>query len=262
MDGDFVKVLAWYDNEWGYSSRCVDLLKISCRCDHRTRWPSTLDSRLSRSRIGQSARSSASTSTSRSRTGTITDDTRITASLPTIQRRARCAARTVVLASHLGRPKGKPAPEFSLQPVAARLAELLKREVAFADDCIGEPAAAAPSRRRMPSRLEGRAAREPALPRRGRKERRGVRRGAGRARRRLRQRRVWRRASRARVGRGDRAALRHKAAAGPADGKGAALSRHGARRSRSAVCRHPRRREGVGQDRGHRELPRPRSIAC
>lgn len=74
--------------------------------------------------------------------GVIGDDTRITSSLPTI-RYALEQGATVVLASHLGRPKGKPAPEFSLKPVAARLGELLERPVTFADDCIGEPAKAA-----------------------------------------------------------------------------------------------------------------------
>jgi phosphoglycerate kinase len=71
--------------------------------------------------------------------GTITDDTRIRASLPTIQYALDHGA-TVILASHLGRPKGKPNPEYSLKPVAARLSELLKRPVEFAEDCIGEPA--------------------------------------------------------------------------------------------------------------------------
>ncbi len=71
--------------------------------------------------------------------GRITDDTRITASLPTIEHALKAGA-TVILASHLGRPKGKPAAEFSLAPVATRLSDLLKREVTFATDCIGEPA--------------------------------------------------------------------------------------------------------------------------
>ncbi len=71
--------------------------------------------------------------------GVIGDDTRITSSLPTI-RYALDKGATVVLASHLGRPKGQPAPAFSLEPVAAHLARLLGRPVGFAADCIGEPA--------------------------------------------------------------------------------------------------------------------------
>jgi phosphoglycerate kinase len=71
--------------------------------------------------------------------GRITDETRLTASLPTI-RYALEKGATVVLASHLGRPKGKPAPEFSLAPVVARVSELLGRTVGFAEDCVGETA--------------------------------------------------------------------------------------------------------------------------
>ena len=74
--------------------------------------------------------------------GRITEDTRIRASLPTIQY-ALDKGATVILASHLGRPKGKPNPEYSLRPAAARLSSLVGRPVVFAEDSIGEPAASA-----------------------------------------------------------------------------------------------------------------------
>jgi phosphoglycerate kinase len=66
----------------------------------------------------------------------ITSDKRIRASLPTIQY-ALDAGAAVILASHLGRPKGKRNPEMSLAPVAARLSELLGRPVKMAPDCVG-----------------------------------------------------------------------------------------------------------------------------
>ena len=72
--------------------------------------------------------------------GKIGDDTRIRASLPTIEYALTHGAATVILCSHLGRPKGKPNPEYTLKPVAAQLSELLKRPVVFAEDCVGEPA--------------------------------------------------------------------------------------------------------------------------
>ncbi|MCS7090482.1 MAG: phosphoglycerate kinase [Verrucomicrobiota bacterium] len=66
----------------------------------------------------------------------ITDDTRIRETLPTLRLLVEQGGR-LILASHLGRPKGKREPSMSLRPVAARLAELLGRPVAFVDDCIG-----------------------------------------------------------------------------------------------------------------------------
>jgi phosphoglycerate kinase len=72
--------------------------------------------------------------------GVIRDDTRIRASLPTIKYARDAGAKCVVLASHLGRPKGGPNPEMSLRPVADRLAELLGVPVAFAGDCVGPEA--------------------------------------------------------------------------------------------------------------------------
>jgi phosphoglycerate kinase len=74
--------------------------------------------------------------------GVVGDDTRIRASLPTI-RYALEKGATVVLASHLGRPKGQVNPKYSLKPVAAKAAELLGRPVSFATDCIGDAATSA-----------------------------------------------------------------------------------------------------------------------
>ncbi len=75
---------------------------------------------------------------------TITDDTRIVATLPTIEYALRHRAK-VILASHLGRPKGKPNPKYSLRPVVDRLRELLDKQednysinVAFSPDCVGD----------------------------------------------------------------------------------------------------------------------------
>ncbi|MBI2828739.1 MAG: phosphoglycerate kinase [Acidobacteria bacterium] len=84
--------------------------------------------------------------------GVIGDDTRIRASLPTIRHALDAGATCVVLASHLGRPKGKSRPEMSLRPVATRLGELLGASVAFAADCIG-PEAGRTVQTPPPSRL-------------------------------------------------------------------------------------------------------------
>lgn len=71
----------------------------------------------------------------------ITDDTRIKETLPTLKFLIEAGAR-VILASHLGRPKGLRDPKQSLRPIAARLSEMIKRPVDFADDCIGDAAKA------------------------------------------------------------------------------------------------------------------------
>ncbi|MBL9012905.1 MAG: phosphoglycerate kinase [Myxococcales bacterium] len=73
------------------------------------------------------------------KTKQITDDARIRATLPTLEHLVKRGAR-IVLGSHLGRPDGQAKPEFSLEPVAARLAELLKQDVALADEPVGDGA--------------------------------------------------------------------------------------------------------------------------
>lgn len=70
---------------------------------------------------------------------TITDDGRIRASVPTIKKLVERGAK-VVVAAHLGRPKGSVTPKYSLAPVSRRLAELLGEDVAFATDVVGESA--------------------------------------------------------------------------------------------------------------------------
>jgi phosphoglycerate kinase len=72
--------------------------------------------------------------------GVITDDTRITAAIPTLRAILDQKPRDVVLMSHLGRPKDKPEAQYSLHPVAVRLAELIGQPVAFADDPTSDAA--------------------------------------------------------------------------------------------------------------------------
>ena len=69
----------------------------------------------------------------------ITDDTRMSAAVPTIKKVIEKGGSPIIM-SHFGRPKGGPDPKYSLAPVAAAVAEVIGKPVAFASDCIGEPA--------------------------------------------------------------------------------------------------------------------------
>ena len=136
-NGRMVKVLGWYDNEWGYSNRLVDLVEFVGD-----------SSRATMRRTGPAARGPAAAARARGcslrvdfnvplRDGKIDDDLRITAALPDDRRGCASAARGRGAARHLGRPKGKVDPQYSLAPVAQRLGELLGIEVPLAPAVVG-----------------------------------------------------------------------------------------------------------------------------
>ena len=140
--GNQVKVVGWYDNEWGYSNRLArphrlrrrDALTVGSHTDLAQLLEQGVAGKrvLVRSDLNVPLDGPAEERV-------ITDDGRIRASVPTIRALAEAGARVVVVA-HLGRPQGVPDPAYSLAPVAARLGELLGRDVAFARDTVGESA--------------------------------------------------------------------------------------------------------------------------
>ena len=176
---NMVKVIAWYDNEWGYSCRVADLDRVRRRLacpsppDRRTLTDmdklTIRDVDVAGKRVFVRVDFNVPLAD-----GKVTDDSRIRAAIPTIAHLLQAGAR-VILASHLGRPDGKVQDSLRLRPVGQRLSELLRRNVPVTGDALGHRhrgrRQAAPARR-------GAAAREPPLPRRGGEERPGVRRDA------------------------------------------------------------------------------------
>jgi hypothetical protein len=165
MDGDFVKVLAWYDNEWGYSSRCVDLLRFLVEEGAVSApWSPSTTSTCGPARVR--ARGLQRPDQGR-RDHRRHADPRVAADHP----HALEQGATVVLASHLGRPKGKPNPDDSLRPVAAGSASCSGGR--WSSPRTASASGARGDRARAGGR--GRPAREPAVPSGGGEERPGVR---------------------------------------------------------------------------------------
>ncbi len=132
----FFKIVSWYDNEWGYSMRVADLAALMAEKGIDKGDNLSLkgidDVSLKGKRVFMRVDFNVPTEN-----GAITDDFRIVSAAPTIRRALDAGAR-LVLASHLGRPAEKGyEKEFSLAPVAVRLAEVLGKPVKFVTDCVG-----------------------------------------------------------------------------------------------------------------------------
>ena len=159
-----VKAVAWYDNEWGYSNRCVELA-------------AKVLERQPAAGLSLSPKSSVRNAPAEGRRvlvradlnvpldgGAVADDTRIRAALPTLELLLERGA-AIVLVSHLGRPKGSD-PALSMAPVRDRLAELLGVPVELAPAVVGDDVRSA---RRGHGAGRGAAAREQPLRARARR---------------------------------------------------------------------------------------------
>ena len=202
VDGRLARVVAWYDNEWGYANRLADLLEriatLTQTGDDDDGEPADPGrSRPRRACAGKRVFVRVDFNVPSPRTSKVVDATRLEEAIPTMRelcRRRRGADPRLPSRPAQGRSAIR---SYSLRPVADELGRLLGRAVAFAADCVGEEAEAV-IRRARPRR--GRAAREPPLPRRRGEERSRLRRPARRPGRGLRRRRLRRRPPRPRLG--------------------------------------------------------------
>ena len=187
--------------------------------------------------------------------GRVTDATRIERVAPTIEEIAGKGGKVILLA-HFGRPKGGPDEANSLKPVAAAVADIVKRPVAFCADCIGQTAADAIAKMKNGDVLllentrfhKGEEKNDPAPCRRARQ-----------ARRPLCQRRLLRRPPRARLDRGPRPQAAGSCGAGDAEGARGADSR--ARQSCASGRGDRRRRQSVDQARSARQPRQAKSTS-
>merc|ERR1719502_1964632 len=160
LDPTFVKVVCWYDKEWGYSCRVVDLIKHMAKVDAGESSPAAApasaaapseDAALSKLKIDQVdlkdkrvfIRVDFNVPQDKQDPNIITNTARIDAALPTIKYALDNGAKSVVLCSHLGRPNGEKNPEFSMAPVAKVVEEKLGRPVQLMKDVVGAEVEAA-----------------------------------------------------------------------------------------------------------------------
>lgn len=140
LDKTFVKLIAWYDNEWGYTCRVIDLLQHCIAAEKIP--PKKMGNKRMLTELPDSAINGKRVlmrvdfNVPMDKEGKITSYNRIKAALPTIK---YCLDRnaSVVLMSHLGRPDGEVKPELTLRPIAEKTSELLGKPVHFLEDCVG-----------------------------------------------------------------------------------------------------------------------------
>merc|ERR1712137_1237872 len=154
LDPTFVKVVCWYDNEWGYSCRVVDLIKHMAKVDAGESSPAPAAASgatsepapaLNKMKIDEVdlkdkrvfIRVDFNVPQDKQDPSIITNTARIDAALPTIKYALQSGAKSVVLCSHLGRPNGAKNDKFSMAPVAKVVEEKLGRPVQLMKDVVG-----------------------------------------------------------------------------------------------------------------------------
>eukprot|EP01107_Rhizomastix_libera_P016602 TRINITY_DN6_c0_g1_i2.p1 TRINITY_DN6_c0_g1~~TRINITY_DN6_c0_g1_i2.p1 ORF type:complete len:773 (+),score=220.55 TRINITY_DN6_c0_g1_i2:2-2320(+) len=141
LDKNFAKLVSWYDNEWGYSNRVVDLL-LHCINADATYVPKKMGNKKSLRDIpdaefkGKRFLIRVDFNVPQDKEGNIKSAARIVAALPTIKYVLERGG-SVVCMSHLGRPDGQVVPSMTLKPIAAKLEELLQKPVKFLNACFG-----------------------------------------------------------------------------------------------------------------------------
>eukprot|EP01105_Mastigella_eilhardi_P014005 TRINITY_DN318_c0_g1_i4.p1 TRINITY_DN318_c0_g1~~TRINITY_DN318_c0_g1_i4.p1 ORF type:complete len:767 (-),score=260.46 TRINITY_DN318_c0_g1_i4:1328-3628(-) len=140
LDSTFVKLIAWYDNEWGYSNRVVDLLLYVAVAEKQP--PKKMGNKRSLKDLsdaelrGKRVLMRVDFNCPVDKSGSVKSWNRVVAAVPTIK---YCLEKdcSVVLMSHFGRPDGEVKPELTLKPILSKLSELLGRDVRFMNDCVG-----------------------------------------------------------------------------------------------------------------------------